>query len=100
MYHHIKPYFENILNNVLNVLCGETDSHIIQDHFQRILWIQFVQCVRQFRLDFFCQGYFARFQPADIFSADTSHDRKLILGNAVLRPLFLEMVYPVSIIQP
>lgn len=90
---------ENILNNVFYVLCGESDSDVIQDHFQRIVWIQSLQSVREFHLDFFRQGYFSRFKPADIFSADTSHDRKLILGNAVLRPFFLKIIYPVGIIQ-
>ena len=28
-----------------------------------------------------------------------SHDRKTILGNAVLRPFFLKIVYPIGIIQ-
>lgn len=49
--------------------------------------------------DLFRQGYFSRFNPADILTTDTSHDRKTILGNAVLRPFFFEFVYPVGIIQ-
>ena len=39
------------------------------------------------------------FNPADILTTDTSHDRKTILGNAVLRPFFLKIVYPIGIIQ-